>query len=222
MKRLSWKYIAGIVDGEGCIDFQLNYHKDYPGKPYIAPRLRIAFSVSSKFILDMLLANHGGNLRDDKRSHKNSAWQDAAYWTLQGKALRPFLQNIVNHLYIKKEQAKLAIWMIDNVVGKHVNEEVREHLRQEMKAMKRDPHRLSEVAVLKADEILVEIVESKPWSREHDKCVGCGTTENRYGGNGYCAKCYPSSRPIEAQEAEKERRRIKAREAWHKKKALMR
>jgi hypothetical protein len=158
MKRLSWKYIAGLVDGEGCLDVQITHHRDYPGRPYIRPRVRIALAAPSKFLLDILQANHGGSVWEAKRSSKNPVWQSAYYWALHGKQARPFLQNIVNHLEIKKEQAKLLLWMIDNVMGKHVAQELREHLLDELKAMKRDPQRLSEAAVRKAQAILTDAI----------------------------------------------------------------
>lgn len=154
MKRLSWKYIAGLIDGEGCIDFQFSYHKDYPGRPYIRPRCRISMSEPAKFLLDILHNNFQGDHHIIKRSFKSPNWANAYCWGLHGKKLRPFLQNIVNHLYIKKEQAKLAIWTIDNIMGKHVSNELRQHLKNEMKAMKSDSHRLSETAVLKAKALM--------------------------------------------------------------------
>lgn len=158
MKRLSWKYIAGLIDGEGCLDVQVTHHKDYPGRPYMVPRIRVALTEPSKFILDVLHANHGGNVWEAKRAKMSANWQNAFYWQVQGKQARPFLQNIVNHLEIKKEQAKLLIWMIDNVMGKHGNNECREHLNAELKAMKRDPQRLSEVAVSKAKALLTDAI----------------------------------------------------------------
>lgn len=161
MKRLSWKYIAGFVDGEGCLDFQASHHKSYPDTPYIRPRIRIALAENSLFVLKILHENHGGSVWQAKRGKKNTAWSDAYYWHLDGKKARPFLQNIVNHLEIKKEQAKLLIWMIDSVMGKHVENELREHLKTELKAMKRDPQRLSETAIRKAREIFDRNVEAK-------------------------------------------------------------
>jgi len=169
MKRLSWKYIAGLVDGEGCIDMQLTHHKQYPGRPYITPRIRVTMAECGIDPLKLLYANHGGGLSEAKRNKKNPNWQNAWSWVLGGKSARPFLQNIVNHLIIKKEQARLVIWMIDNVMGKHVNDELREHLHNELKAMKRDPHRLSEVAVIKCKE-LIELGAIK----EYPKCNVCG------------------------------------------------
>lgn len=154
MKRLSWKYIAGLIDGEGCIDFQC--HVDQRNKEkrlYVVPRLRIALAENSLFLLEILKANHGGNLWTGQQNKEvNPNWQNAYYWQVQGKKMRPILQNIVNHLLIKKEQAKFAIWWVDNMMGKQHNgnqdlEAIRQSARDELKAMKRDPQRLSEKAV---------------------------------------------------------------------------
>ena len=146
MKHLSWKYVAGLIDGEGCIDLQHIYHREYPDKHYFTPRVRVVMVESCRFVLEMLQNNYGGSYSISTRNFKNPVWQTAAEWTIQGKKIRPFLQNIVNHLLIKKEQARFCIWLVDNVMGKHTEKIVRESIHDELKAMKRDPHRLSEKA----------------------------------------------------------------------------
>lgn len=184
MKRLSWKYVAGLIDGEGCIDLQYSYNKNYPGRPYIRPRCRISMSEPAKFLLDNFHANFGGDHHILKRSFRNPNWANAYCWGLHGKKLRPFLQNIVNHLILKKEQARLAIWLIDNVMGKHVNNELRELLKYEMKAMKSDSHRLSETAVL--------IIKGKHflWSPYGNQCLSCKDNNVIHEAKGYCKTCY--------------------------------
>lgn len=167
MKRLSWKYIAGLVDGEGCMDMQVSHHKLYPGRPYVRPRIRLALVENCRFLLEILQANHGGSIFNDPKANRNPSWQNACYWHLDGKKARPFLQNIVNHLEIKTEQARLLIWMIDNVMGKHVGDELREHLKAELQAMKRDPQRLSEAATQIAEKMIRANVEAK-------HCSDCG------------------------------------------------
>lgn len=139
MKRLSWKYIAGLIDGEGCLDVQTT------GGYYVRPRIRIALADSSKMLLVMLQANHGGFLSG--RESKNPNWQSSTCWELVGyNNACPFLRNIVNHLYLKHEQAKFLLWMENNLKGKHTSDEVRALVRDELTAMKRDPHRLSDSA----------------------------------------------------------------------------
>lgn len=139
MKRIPWKYLAGFVDGEGCIDLQVT------NDTHIRPRLRIALAACSEGLLKTLHANLGGVLC--RRESKNKDWQDAVSWELAGYGPAcKVLRNIVNHLILKKEQARLALWMESHIKGQHVSTEVRDAIREELKLMKRDPQRLSEVA----------------------------------------------------------------------------
>lgn len=160
MKRLSWKYIAGLLDGEGCFDFQIQVLSssvkrrcpDIQHRKYPRPRVRVTLTEPGKMVLESLHADHGGQFYVvNKATLKSQEWTQPYTWTLSGKQLRPFLQNVVEHLVIKQQQALFLIWMIDNVKGKHASDVVRERLIAELKAMKSDPQRLSEAA---APEIL--------------------------------------------------------------------
>jgi hypothetical protein len=144
MKRVSWKYLAGLVDGEGCIDVQVTKIGE---RFYVRPRLRIAMSDSAKELLEMCQLNFGGHLCTRELSKTNSNWQDATSWELSGyKQSCSILRNIVNSLILKKEQARFCLWMETNIRGKHVGQECLDVCREELKLMKRDPHRLSEEA----------------------------------------------------------------------------
>lgn len=197
MKRLSWKYIAGLVDGEGCIDLQVTKRENIKtirpgdrGGSYARPRVRITLAQPGLQVLEMLQVNFGGPPLE-KRVSKNANWNDAYTWGLYGKQLRPFLQNIVNHLIIKKEQAKFCIWIIDEVLGKHVSEELRERLRDELKAMKGDPQRLSERAIAECKPLVEERIALRDWnSYTFDKCIVCGENDSPHKGYGLCRKCY--------------------------------
>jgi hypothetical protein len=147
--------MAGLVDGEGCIDMQGSVDKR-DGTYYCRPRLRMTLSGRpGEILIPVFIANFGGTM-DDKngRPWDNPNWLQPHTWCLTGKQhLRPFLQNIVNHLVIKREQARFAIWWIDNLMGKHVTDNVRRFGTDEFKAMKRDPHRLNERAILEISKI---------------------------------------------------------------------
>ncbi len=139
MKRLSWKYIAGFIDGEGCIDLTVTHGK------YIQPRVRITQAAIGKDVLDVLSTNHGGKVY--LRRSQNANWQDAYSWELTGYSpVCMLLRNVANHMIVKKEQARLILWMERNVKGKVLAPEARDTALNELKAMKRDPHRLSERA----------------------------------------------------------------------------
>ncbi len=139
MKRLSWKYIAGFIDGEGCLDMSVNHGI------YIRPRLRIAQASVGRFILESLQANFSGTLHD--RVSTNDNWSDSTSWELVGYTKScPFLRNVVNHLEIKKQQARFLLWTEGTLKGKVVSPEIITIVKDELKAMKRDPHRLSDLA----------------------------------------------------------------------------
>ena len=137
MKRLSWKYLAGLIDGEGCIDVQISK------KVYVRPRLRVVLTATSGYLLDMLHNSYGGHMCYRKGSGN---WNDSVSWEHAGYSCCKVLRNIVNHLILKKEQARFVLWMERDLKGKHVSTEVRDAVREELKLMKRDPHRLSEKA----------------------------------------------------------------------------
>ena len=101
----------------------------------------------AKFLLEMNQLNFGGHLCHRESSKIKSNWSDATSWELSGyKQSCPVLRNVVNHLILKREQARLCLWMETNLKGKHVGQEVVNHCREVLKLMKRDPHRLSESA----------------------------------------------------------------------------
>lgn len=137
MKRLPWKYLAGFIDGEGCIDVQVS------NTVHIRPRLRVGLTATSRYLLEMMKNSYGGTLSERPGSGN---WQPSVSWELAGYTSCQVLRNIVNHLILKKEQARLCLWMETNIKGKHVSTEVRDAIREEFSLMKRDPHRLSENA----------------------------------------------------------------------------
>lgn len=139
MKRLSWKYVAGLIDGEGCIDVKITKGV------YVSPRVRVGMSIVAKDLIKTLHNNYGGRL--EYRKSKSEEWSDSITWSLDGyKESCRFLRNIVNHLEIKKEQARLILWLETHIKGQHVSTEVRDAIRRELKLQKQDSHRLSEKA----------------------------------------------------------------------------
>ena len=147
MKRLPTKYLAGLFDGEGCLDLSISFQK------YIRPRARIALAEGSKFILDMIQNTYGGHLY--KREVTNDKWQNSYSWELAGYGqVCKFLREITKHLYIKKEQAKLLLELETLIRGKTLSCEARQVVKDELKLMKKDPHRLSDKAVERLLQVL--------------------------------------------------------------------
>lgn len=142
MKRLSWKYLAGLIDGEGCIDIVVNKRDDVY---YVQPRVRITMTIVAEELMDNICNNFAGNR--EYRTTNNPKWQDSITWSASGyNRACTFLRNITNHLIVKKEQARFALWMETNLKGRKLPAEAVTAVKDEMKLMKRDPHRLSEQA----------------------------------------------------------------------------
>jgi hypothetical protein len=142
MKKLSWKYLAGLIDGEGCIDIVVNKREE---QYYIQPRVRITMTVVAEALMDNICNNFAGSR--EYRTTNNPKWQDSITWNASGyNRACTFLRNIVNHLIVKKEQARFALWLESNLKGRKLTAEAVTAVKNEMKLMKRDPHRLSEQA----------------------------------------------------------------------------
>ena len=163
MKRLSWKYVAGLIDGEGCVavGFRVKVVHGTQGqhggeeRKTIYPQigLEVTLTESCKHVLDMLQNNYGGKLYCSGEQ-KNSNWKPTWSWRLYDRTqCRALFQNIKNHLLIKRAQAEFAIWCFDNVRG-NVTTEVADCLKCEFKQLKADPHRLSEKAALKVSALM--------------------------------------------------------------------
>ena len=144
MKRISVKYLAGLVDGEGCIDWAFIFDKKYNTK-YMRPRLRITQAVQGFDVIDLLYNNFGGNI--EFRKSKNANWSDSKTWCVHGSKAVTVLNNIKSGLIVKKEQAKLAVSWEKHLKGLRLKPETIEAANNQMKLMKNDPHRLSEKAV---------------------------------------------------------------------------
>jgi hypothetical protein len=147
----SWDYVAGLFDGEGCIDTQRMYTKGAHGEQlYVRPRLRICLSIVGENLLKSLRAQFGGHL--SYRKPQSEKQQASVSWELLSEDdMRKFLVPFSAKLVLKREQANLALWWLDNLKGrqKHLHGDVdaaRHAFAEELRAMKRDPQRLSERA----------------------------------------------------------------------------
>lgn len=151
--KLSDQYLAGLFDGEGCIDLQRVYAKPpYDKKVYVRPRVRMSMSDNVLFLAAHLQAEFGGHIsrRKPQNTRQQSSW--SLEW-LSKDDIIAVLQRMLPHLVLKGEQAKLALWWLKEASGRSNQSgmpgmnQAREALKEELQAMKRDPQRLSERAV---------------------------------------------------------------------------
>ena len=147
MKRLPWKYLAGLFDGEGCFDLHIGNGR------YIQPRARMTLIENCRFILEYIQNSYGGTLNDKIVDNPN--WSNSCSWELVGyRLVCMFIHQIIPHLIIKKEQAKFLLWMQNNLKGKTLSKELIQVAKKELSLMKKDPHRLSDEAVEKVLQML--------------------------------------------------------------------
>lgn len=151
--NLSSQYLAGLFDGEGCIDLQRCYAKPpYENTLYVRPRVRIAMSDSSYYLALALQAEFGGHVgrRKAQNVRQQASWDLA--W-LNREDINYILMTMLPHLILKKEQAQLALWWMDNGSGRGNQSGVpniaqaRQLLVDEMKALKQNPLRLAATSI---------------------------------------------------------------------------
>ncbi len=100
---LSLEYLAGLVDGEGCIRLHPSnkgkYRKYYP---------RLQVTNTYKPILDLLVDQFGGAIHSDKFPRKAN-WKIKHDWRISGDKARELLNQLLPYLVIKKEKAILVL-----------------------------------------------------------------------------------------------------------------
>lgn len=145
--------MAGLIDGEGCLDFAVVRPRNYKYRDggYLVPRLRVTLVESCDFLLENMVNNFGGRLEYRELSKKNPMWQNAVTWVIQGRKILGVLNNIKSHLILKKNQANFLCMYIEKFSCKRFEEldvgrKFRKEVQDELKAMKRHPHRLSDPA----------------------------------------------------------------------------
>lgn len=97
---ISLEYLAGLVDGEGCI----RLHPSNKGKyRKYYPRLQVTNTYRS--ILDMLVDQYGGAVHSSKNELKPH-WKEKHDWRLTGDKARELLNQLLPYLIIKQDKAK--------------------------------------------------------------------------------------------------------------------
>ena len=102
MEETDWAYLAGIVDGEGCIDFRV----DKGG--HTTPRLQVV-TTDERLYVWLQKRLHGSV---SKRPKYNLKWKQSWVWTRTGRSACDIVQTIRPYLVLKREQADvMADWM---------------------------------------------------------------------------------------------------------------
>jgi hypothetical protein len=148
--KLDTEYLAGLIDAEGCIDVQFAYSKHYLNSAQrpISNRVRLAMADVALPLLQAIKDRFGGRL-SHRKQEGNDQWSNSTSlaW-VSSREVYPLLQAITPHLRVKKEQALISLWWMDNCKGIRESSypgigKARLYFVEELKAMKKDPGRKS-------------------------------------------------------------------------------
>ncbi len=101
----SLSYLAGIIDGEGCIVCRATK----PGRPYELD-LRITVGNTDTRLLDWLQQTWGGPVHWETRTDGR---RDLGLWSLAIRRNREICQRLIPELLIKRRQLELALEAAD-------------------------------------------------------------------------------------------------------------
>jgi hypothetical protein len=101
-----YAYVAGIVDGEGCIDLHVN-GKRKCGKNNYAIRLTVGNT--NQWVIEMLHMQFGGHVSIGRKKDTNPLHSKVYVWEVSSLKAYKVLNLVIPFLQIKKQQALLAI-----------------------------------------------------------------------------------------------------------------
>jgi hypothetical protein len=98
---LSKEYIAGLIDGEGCIGIY-----EYNNRHSFSFRVQLK-GCFPRELIELLKREYGGSIFQGKQ--KNPKHRDFTQWAVISKYAVRFIQELLPHMIIKKEEAKLFL-----------------------------------------------------------------------------------------------------------------
>ena len=116
-------YVAGIIDGEGSIEYvQRNrIRHDRKGKPiHKVWNIRLEVPQVDGRLIDYLMETTGEGVRDMKKYPDNERWQDQHRWRVGYRGVYRVLKQINKYLIVKKEKGELVVDHYDKIFSKKV------------------------------------------------------------------------------------------------------
>ncbi len=132
MRKTDLAYVAGIVDGEGCIGLYL--HQSKKRRPFYV--LQVTVANTNEWLIQWLKFSFGGSVHlriCDEPTNCRPQW----YWIIAAKKALEFLMLVSPYLRLKKPQAEIAVRF------------------QEAKRHRGRPHTDGEIAIDEAERILM-------------------------------------------------------------------
>jgi len=102
MSKLTASYLAGLIDGEGCMEIQKRKKPEcFLGYYYVA---RVRITSTDKEIIEWLKESFGGWISERKGVDRN---RDSWEWCLSYGKAKKFIEKVCPYLKIKKKQAEI-------------------------------------------------------------------------------------------------------------------
>jgi hypothetical protein len=105
-------YVAGIIDGEGWVEFRRvnRVRNTRPGKPvYKTLIIRMEVPQVDGRLIDYLMDITDEGNRDIKRYPKHPTYKDQHRWRVSHRGVYRVLKQVYKYLIVKREKAKLVI-----------------------------------------------------------------------------------------------------------------
>ena len=116
-------YVAGIIDGEGSIEFtqRQRIRHDRKGKPvHKVWNIRLEVPQVDGRLIDYLMTTTDEGVRDMKHYPNNESWQDQHRWRVGYRGVYRILKQVHKYLIVKKEKSEMVINHYDKIFSKKV------------------------------------------------------------------------------------------------------
>lgn len=103
-------YMAGIIDGEGCISARRRSHRK--GKrPNSTPTLAIANT--HRGLLEWVTVKFGGNICSPRNQIRRPTHKQIYQWSMEGSCVYDLLRLVLPYLVVKRNQAEVVMEMVE-------------------------------------------------------------------------------------------------------------
>lgn len=103
-KKISFEYLSGLIDGEGCL-----YVSKYGKSETYAIRVDVGMSNKAHPLLYALKKQFGGSVNVCRK--ETAKWDGSMKWSIQGKQCAVMLENCIDYMILKENQAGLLLWL---------------------------------------------------------------------------------------------------------------
>ena len=114
-------YVAGIIDGEGWVEYRYvnRTRNTRPGAPvYRTLIVRMEVPQVDGRLIDYLMETTAEGTRDLKKFPKYPHYQDQHRWRVSHHGVYRILKQVYKHLIVKREKAKLIVDHYDKKFSK--------------------------------------------------------------------------------------------------------